>query len=184
MKIVVGLGNPGPEYMHSRHNAGFIFLDELSKKYNISLQFNKKFQANFARTQILQQGQAEDVCLLQPLTFMNRSGESVRAFLDYYYPEFFSEDEGNHLLVAHDDLDLELGQYKLHKGKGPKIHNGLLSIYEQLGHRNFWHVRLGVDSRAGQRVIPPSEYVLMKMSAYEEKLLRQEALAIIGELFT
>lgn len=182
MKIIVGLGNPGLDYQNTRHNAGFMLVDHLADKFNLSLGFDKKFEAEFVRSEIIQNGVAEDLCLFKPMAFMNRSGESLQKFLAYYYSQFFEEDEGNHLIVAHDDLDLSLGKYSLQKGKGPKQHNGLNSIYQQLGHKNFWHLRLGVDSRAGARNIPSSDYVLMKMNETEQVLLQAVITEVAKEL--
>ncbi len=149
----------------------------------MELRFDKKFQADFVKGEIVQKGLAEDICLFKPMAFMNRSGESLQKFLAYYYSQFFEEDEGNHLIVAHDDLDLSLGKYALHKGKGPKQHNGLTSIYEQLGHKNFWHLRLGVDSRGGERKVPASDYVLMKLQSDEQQLLKQAIEEVAASLF-
>lgn len=183
MKIFVGLGNPGPEYTQTRHNAGFMFVDQLAARFNLHLQFNKKFMAEMLKTEIVQNGVSEDIFLFKPMSFMNLSGENLFRFLDYYYSDLLETDEGNHLLVAHDDLDLALGTYKLHKGKGPKNHNGLLSIYDRLGHKNFWHVRLGVDSRSGDRAIPPRDYVLKHMDALELSMLSQSITSLIDTLF-
>lgn len=177
----MGLGNPGKEYEETRHNAGFALVDFLAKKFNLTLKFDKKFQAEYVKAEIIKNGVAEDICLIKSMSFMNNSGASLRAFLDYYFDEILTEDEGNHLIVAHDDLDLELGQFKFQKGKGPKIHNGLLSIYKHLGHKNFWHLRLGIDSRGNNRNIPSSDYVLMKMTS-EEKTVLNQTIAEVSEL--
>jgi len=167
MKIFVGLGNPGPEYRDSRHNAGFIFLDTLAKKIDLSFKFNKKFNADLA-------SRRDDIFLLKPLTFMNLSGQAVRAFLDYAKIDLGDSLNGpldgpNDLIVVHDDLDLPLGTYKLQKGVGPKTHNGLQSLYQHLGSKDFWHLRLGVDSRAGERQIPSADYLLKKMTSTERQ---------------
>lgn len=180
----MGLGNPGKEYEGSRHNAGFALVDYLAKKFAFTLKFDKKFNAEYAKGEIIQNGVAEDICLLKSMAFMNRSGVTLRAFLDYFYDDLLSEDEGNHLIVAHDDLDLVLGEFKLQKGKGPKIHNGLASIYEQLGHKNFWHLRLGVDSRAGDRNVDASNYLLMKMASEEKAILQKVIEELTDSLFT
>lgn len=172
MKVIVGLGNPGLEYEKTRHNAGFIFVDFLAQKFALNLQFEKKFELAYVKTEIIQNGVAEDLCLIKPLAFMNNSGIVLRNFLNYFYSDLLEEDEGNHLIVAHDDLDLDLGQYKLQKAKGPKVHNGLNSIYKHLGHKNFWHLRLGVDARGGQRQLEASHYVLMKMNLEEQTRLQ------------
>jgi len=180
MKVIVGLGNPGKEYEHTRHNAGFTFIDFLAKKLSLSLNFDKKFNVEYVKAEIIQNGVAEDICLIKTMSFMNNSGITLRNFLNYFYADILEEDEGNHLIVAHDDLDLDLGQFKLQKGKGPKVHNGLTSIYKHLGHKNFWHLRLGIDSRAGNRNIEPSNYVLMKMNQIDQEKLEK----VIAEVFS
>ncbi len=183
MKIIMGLGNPGKDYEETRHNAGFEMVDYLAKKFSLKFKFDKKFQAEYVKAEIIQNGVPEDICLIKPMTFMNNSGMALRSFLEYFYEEILDEDEGNHLIIAHDDLDLELGQFKLQKGKGPKIHNGLSSIYQHLGHKNFWHLRLGVDSRGGERNISPSDYVLMKMNSAEKDKLQNVIAEVVGLLF-
>jgi len=165
MKIFVGLGNPGKEYQFSRHNAGFLFIDALAKKLDLDFKFEKKFNADLA-------SKRDDLFLLKPQTFMNRSGQSIRAFLDYLKIDLSSPFTGpNDLIVVHDDLDLIFGSFKLQKAKGPKSHNGLQSVYEHLGNQDFWHLRIGIDSREGLRQIPPADYVLKNMSIKERKIL-------------
>lgn len=180
----MGLGNPGKEYEQTRHNAGFTMVDYLAKKFSLTLKFDKKFQAEYVKAEIIKNGVAEDICLIKSMGFMNNSGITLRAFLDYFFDEIVTQDEGNHLIVAHDDLDLELGQFKLQKGKGPKVHNGLDSIYKHLGHKDFWHLRLGVDSRKGNRNISPSNYVLMKMNQEEKDALEQVIIEVSSLLFS
>jgi len=184
MKIIVGLGNPGKEYENTRHNAGFTFIDFLVQKFALDLKFDKKFNVEYVKTEIIQNGVAEDICLIKPMAFMNNSGITLRAFLDYFYAEVLEETESNHLIVAHDDLDLDLGQFKLQKGKGPKVHNGLNSIYKHLGHKNFWHLRLGIDSRIGNRSIEPSNYVLMKMNQIDQEKLKKVITEVTTCLFS
>lgn len=171
MRIIVGLGNPGKNYQNTRHNAGFIFVDYLADLLQLSWKYEKKLQAKLARSEVIYQGSTEDLCLIKPETFMNLSGQAVRAALDYYYPDVL-EEEPQHLVVAHDDLDLPLGEFKLQK-KGPKVHNGLQSLYQHLGFDDFWHLRIGVDTREGMRTLPPADYVLMKMSPEEQKQLQE-----------
>ncbi len=180
----MGLGNPGKEYEETRHNAGFALVEYLAKKFSLALKFDKKFQAEYVKAEIIKNGVAEDICLIKSMSFMNNSGVTLRAFLDYFFEEIIKEDEGHHLIVAHDDLDLELGQFKLQKGKGPKVHNGLSSIYQHLGHKNFWHLRLGIDSRNGERNISPSSYVLMKMNQEEKTKLQEVVTEVADSLFS
>jgi PTH1 family peptidyl-tRNA hydrolase len=184
MKIIMGLGNPGKDYEETRHNAGFAMVDFLAKKFSLTLKLDRKFQAEYIKAPIVRNGVTEDICLIKSIGFMNNSGVSLRAFLEYFYSNFLLDDESNHLIVAHDDLDLELGQFKLQKGKGPKVHNGLSSIYQHLGHKNFWHLRLGVDSRKGDRSINSSNYVLMKMVADERAELQKAISEAASSLFT
>lgn len=180
MKIFVGLGNPGKEYERSRHNAGFIFLDALAKKLDLSFKFDKKFKAEVA-------SRRDDLFLLKPQTFMNLSGQALRSFLDYLKIAVGDALNGpfdgpNDLIVVHDDLDLLLGTFKLQKGTGPKGHNGLQSIYQYLGTQDFWHLRLGVDSREGKREISSADYVLKAMTAEERKILDDTIEQVLQEL--
>ncbi len=183
MKIIVGLGNPGPEYQKTPHNAGFMLVDYLADKFALPLRVDHKFKAAYAKGELLRDGLAQDVFLIEPQTFMNESGVAVRSLLDYFYKGVLEEDEGNHLIVAHDDLDLPLGTFKLQKGKGPKTHNGLLSLYQHLGHKNFWHLRLGVDGRGSDRSLPSRDYLLKPYSATELEQLRQMVERVAAELF-
>jgi PTH1 family peptidyl-tRNA hydrolase len=116
MKLIVGLGNPGREYENTRHNVGAIFIDYLKKKEIPS-----------------------GIILAKTDVFMNDSGTSVRKMVDYYKLGL------DFLCVVHDDLDIPLGSYKIQKGKGPKLHNGILSVENELGSEDFWRVRIGVD---------------------------------------
>ena len=168
MKIVVGLGNPGAQYQHTKHNVGFMVVDKIALTDSFpDFTLQAKFKAEVTRK--------DEVMLVKPQTFMNRSGESVSSIIRMY------KDQGqnasattlDHLLVVHDDLDLELGNWKIQLGTGPKIHNGLLSLYEQLGTQQFWHVRVGVDTRQGDRTIPSERYVLMPFTQREAQTLAQ-----------
>lgn len=168
-KTIFGLGNPGEEYQNTRHNAGFLFVIYLRKKLGLSnFSFNKKLQAEVSVSR--------DMILAKPQTFMNLSGEAVKKTLSYFYDDFkeaaLQHELLNNLYIAHDDLDLELGQYKIQQGVGPKQHNGLLSIYQALGTENFWHVRIGIDDRGGVRTMPPDKYVLQRLS--ESRVLNLE----------
>lgn len=160
MKFIVGLGNPGQEYQYSRHNAGFMVIDEIAEKLKV-LQFQQqaKFFSEIARS--------DDIFLVKPQTFMNNSGKAVRAILDFYKAS--TED----LYVVHDDLDIAVGSYKIQLGTGPKVHNGLKSIYQYLHTENFWHVRIGVDGSNGLRDIPGKDYVLMPFKAEELPVLHE-----------
>ena len=133
IRLIVGLGNPGPEYAGTRHNAGFRFVDALARRESAVMREERKFQAEVGRIRV---GERE-VWLLKPLTFMNNSGRAVQAAAQYYK---ISPEE---ILVAHDELDIDPGQMRLKQGGGHAGHNGLRDIAAQLG-TDFWRLRLGV----------------------------------------
>ena len=129
-RLIVGLGNPGPEYEATRHNAGFWFVDHLADKLKASLAPQAKFFGKAARI--------GETWLLEPSTFMNRSGQSVAALANFYKipPE--------EILVIHDELDLPPGGIRLKQGGGNGGHNGLKDIQAKLGTPDFWRLRLGI----------------------------------------
>jgi peptidyl-tRNA hydrolase, PTH1 family len=129
-RLVVGLGNPGPEYESTRHNAGFWFVDQLAAQLRVSLTPQAKFLGRA--------GRAGELWLLQPTTFMNRSGQAVAALANFYK---ISPDE---ILVVHDELDLPPGGIRLKQGGGNGGHNGLKDIQARLGTPDFWRLRLGI----------------------------------------
>jgi peptidyl-tRNA hydrolase, PTH1 family len=162
MITIVGLGNPGSEYAQTKHNVGFVVVDRLAEQLGLSWESKSKFQVEVAKN--------NQVTLIKPMSFMNKSGQSVRAVLDFFQKNQAEDKAYDQLYVVHDDLDLELGTYKFHLGRGPHGHNGLLSLYQHLGSKQFWHVRVGVDARAGLRIIPPDVYVLSPFEAGETRL--------------
>lgn len=129
-KLIVGLGNPGAEYEATRHNAGFWFVDQLASMLKVPFQTEGKFFGRLAKS--------SDLYLLQPMTFMNRSGQSVAALARFY------KIEPEEILVVHDELDLLPGEIRLKQGGGNGGHNGLKDIQAQLGTPNFWRLRLGI----------------------------------------
>jgi PTH1 family peptidyl-tRNA hydrolase len=178
MVFIVGLGNPGPEYAKTRHNVGWILLDHLAASLKAPpFTFQKKFQAEMSKV--------GPYVLIKPQTFMNESGQAVRAVLDFYGQIAAQPDaEYQQLAVIHDDLDLEFGQTKIQLGKGPKIHNGLLSLYHHLHTNSFWHVRMGVDSRAGDRSIPGRSYVLQALNPTELEKIAVTSQSLSQDLLT
>ncbi len=127
MKIIVGLGNPGKEYEKTRHNVGFMVLDEVGREWKKE----KKFLAEIGQLN-------KDTLLVKPQTFMNDSGKAVRKICDFYKVNIT-----NDLWVVHDDLDLELGRIKIHAG-GTSGHHGIESIIKETGNSDFMKFRLGV----------------------------------------
>jgi peptidyl-tRNA hydrolase, PTH1 family len=131
IRLIVGLGNPGPEYEQTRHNAGFWLVDNLAR---MPLTREARYNALAAKTTIA----GNEVWLLEPQTFMNRSGQSVGALARFYK---IAPDE---ILVVHDELDLPPGTAKIKKGGSSGGHNGLKDISAALGTQDYWRLRIGV----------------------------------------
>ena len=134
--LIVGLGNPGVEYAHTRHNAGFDTMTLLEKHYQVTLG-RKMLQGLLAE---VTDGEKK-IVLCKPQTYMNASGECVRKLLQWYHAE------PDHLLVIHDDIDLPPGRVRVRKNGGPGTHNGMRSIAEELGHTDFPRIRIGTGDR-------------------------------------
>jgi PTH1 family peptidyl-tRNA hydrolase len=146
--LVVGLGNPGREHVHDRHNAGWMVVDELARRHGGS--FRSKFSGRLAEVRI---GDAR-VALLAPETYMNLSGRSVSAAC-----RFFKADPAD-LLVVHDEVDLDFGRLQARHGGGLAGHNGLRSVAETLRTRDFLRLRIGVGRPGRGDPRPVSDYVL------------------------
>ena len=134
IKLYVGLGNPGPEYQDTRHNAGFWWLDALARELKVHLTMDKSYYGLVARTTV----QGNTIWLLAPQTFMNLSGKSVGTLARFF------KIAPNEILVAHDELDVAPGQVKLKFGGSHAGHNGLRDIHAQLGSGDYWRLRLGI----------------------------------------
>ena len=158
MRLVVGLGNPGPEYVATRHNAGCWFVDRLALKEGVGLRRESRFQGIVGRIP-----GSHDCWLLLPQTFMNASGRAVGAFSRFYRiaPE--------EILVAHDELDLPPGTPRLKKGGGVSGHNGLKDIAAHLGSHDFWRLRLGIGHPGDRAVVV--DYVLHPPRREEQELI-------------
>jgi PTH1 family peptidyl-tRNA hydrolase len=135
IKLIVGLGNPGPDYEETRHNAGFWFVDRLAQRQHQSFRNESRHHGMVSKLIV----SGEEVRLLKPKTFMNRSGQAVSSLANYFRipPE--------EILVVHDELDLEPGQVRLKSGGGHAGHNGLRDIMSALGCRDFHRLRIGID---------------------------------------
>lgn len=134
IKLFVGLGNPGPEYESTRHNAGFWWLDEVAREFKTPLLMDKNYYGLIGRTTV----NGQTVWLLKPQTFMNLCGKSVAALARFY------KIQPQEILVAHDELDIVPGEVKLKLGGSHAGHNGLRDIHAQLGTDDYWRLRLGV----------------------------------------
>ncbi len=151
MKLIVGLGNPGPEYAKTRHNAGFMVLDRLATRHAIT-GVKTKFHAGMLDGPIAGQRCA----LLQPMTYMNRSGLTVGEAVTFH------KLEPQDLIIVVDDVAIPTGKIRLRKEGGPGGHNGLSDIERALGHRNYHRLRIGIDSPPGR--MPLHDYVLGRFS--------------------
>lgn len=152
MKIIVGLGNPGKEYVNTRHNIGFMFVDEVAKTNNLSFSLDKSKRAELATGTI----KGEKVVLVKPITYMNLSGEALRLVMDYY--KVGAED----IIVIHDDLDLPTGKLRIRANGSSGGHNGLKSIIANIKTQEFKRIKIGIDKKGA--VI---DYVLGKFSKME-----------------
>lgn len=152
IKLIVGLGNPGPEYEQTRHNAGFWWVDEAARLLKVSLQMDRSHAGLLARANV----DGQTVWLLEPQTFMNLSGKSVGSLARFY------KIAPQEVLVVHDELDLPPGEVKLKKGGGHAGHNGLRDIHAQLGSAEYWRLRIGIGHPGNKNEV--ANWVLKKPS--------------------
>ena len=171
--LIVGLGNPGAKYDRTRHNVGFDVVDTLAQRWQIPVREQSRFKGLFG------QGigpKGRKLLLLKPSTYMNRSGESVRAVLDWYklLP--------SQILVVYDDMDLPLGRLRLRLKGSAGGHNGMRSLIQHLGTQDFPRLRLGIDSPKSNRVIQPDtvSYVLGRFTPVEQPIVT-EVLALAAD---
>lgn len=160
IKLICGLGNPGPNYERTRHNCGFMLADCLAGRYGGRWQ-RTKFKAEVCRAVI----GGERVLIMKPLTFMNNSGEAVRALLDYYRLR------PAQLLVAYDDVDVPLGSLRIREQGSPGTHNGMRSLVQHLGSRDFPRLRIGIGPQPRETDIV--DYVLGAYGGAEQELLEK-----------
>jgi peptidyl-tRNA hydrolase, PTH1 family len=161
IRLLVGLGNPGPEYEATRHNAGFWWLDAVARKLSITLLPQRAYFGLAAKASNAQ----GVIWLLQPMTYMNLSGKSVAALARFF------KIEPQQILVAHDELDLMPGQAKIKCGGGHAGHNGLRDIHAQLGSADYWRLRLGIGHPGVKAEVV--DYVLRKPTAEHRELIEQ-----------
>jgi peptidyl-tRNA hydrolase, PTH1 family len=159
IKLLVGLGNPGPEYEDTRHNAGFWWVDAVARELKVHLQPERAYFGHVARTTC----DGRPLWLLKPMTYMNRSGQSVAALARFFK---IAPDE---ILVAHDELDLAPGELKLKKGGGHAGHNGLRDIHAQLGSSDYWRLRMGIGHPGDKSEV--ANWVLKKPAPEQREAL-------------
>jgi PTH1 family peptidyl-tRNA hydrolase len=161
MKLIIGLGNPGEKYKNTRHNAGVVVIDKLQK---INL--------------------PKGILVKKSSVFMNESGAFIKNLIGQY------KIDPSDLYVIHDDLDIPLGSYKIQFGVGPKVHNGVNSIEREIGTKDFWRVRIGVDNRKNTggpsfaKASEGKEYVLQDFTSEERKILDKTIRKLLIDLVT
>jgi PTH1 family peptidyl-tRNA hydrolase len=176
MKLFVGLGNPEMKYANNRHNVGHTVIDAinifLNKKYKRKpAAFSQKF------LQSIVSDYSPFAVTAKPMKFMNDSGIAIKKLVDAY--KVNPED----LYVIHDDLDIPLGEYKIQMAKGPKVHNGIKSIEEELETKNFGRIRIGIENRNTKNRIKGEEYVLSDFTEEEKRILNWTIQKLIHEEF-
>lgn len=154
MFIFIGLGNPGTKYQNNRHNVGQMLIDYLAKNLK---------------------SQNENIKFFKTDCFMNQSGKAVKKIIENCKLKI------ENLIIFHDDLDIPLGKFKIQKGVGPKLHNGIKSIEQELKTKDFWRVRIGVDNRKPENHISGEIYVLQDFLPEEKELLTNEVFPAIKE---
>ena len=161
MFIIAGLGNPGREYENTRHNIGFLVIDDIAKKYQITM-LERKYKAVIGKGYI----DGHKVVLVKPLTYMNQSGESIRQATDYYKVDVTTQ-----LVVVSDDISLDVGQLRIRKKGSAGGHNGLKNIILHLGSENFIRIRMGVSDKPQGYDL--KDYVLGHFTDKEKKVLEE-----------
>ena len=172
MKVILALGNPGDKYTYTRHNAGFLIIDQLAAGQSAQFSNKPKFSADIAELNM----SGEKILLVKPTTYYNEVGIAARAILDFY--KLTLDD----LLIIHDDTALDFGKIRVRKGGRDAGSNGLKSLHTHIG-ADFWHIRIGTDNLL-RRQIGDVDFVLSKFNADEQKILRDwtipESIKLIG----
>ena len=188
MRIIVGLGNPGEKYKNNRHNAGFIMLDKIQKELNFSdFKFDNKFNAEIsegvslssrAKSATDEVEGSNRILLVKPQTFMNNSGEAVQKIMSFY--KLTPAD----IIVIHDDLDIEIGNYKISSDSSAAGHNGAQDIMDKLGAQNFKRIRIGIETAGGRqnRVIPGETFVLENFTEEEMDKIKNINNDVLSEI--
>lgn len=160
LRAIIGLGNPGPDYARTRHNAGFWFADLLARRHGGTFRVEPKFHGELTRVKIA----GQDVLLLKPSTYMNRSGQSAQALAQFYKLQPVD------LLAAHDELDLPTGTLRLKAGGGHGGHNGLRDLHKVFGD-SYLRLRVGIGHPGDKSLV--HNYVLSRASKADEDLILQ-----------
>lgn len=176
MKIIIGLGNPGEKFTSTRHNVGFMIVDKIQENWNLSTwEFNKKFNSQIAKGNF----NSQELLLVKPETFMNLSGDSVRAILDFYK---LTPDD---IIVIHDDLDITLGKYKIATDSTSAGHNGVQDIIDKIGTKKFIRLRVGIGQEKDGAIVcrlDAKDFVLQKFTQEELKTIEEVTIRVIEEI--
>jgi len=172
MKIIVGLGNPGDKFQDTRHNVGFMVLDQIKEKNDFSdFSYSEKFKAETSRGSL----EKNALILAKPQTFMNNSGESIKSLIKYY------KLDASCLIVIHDDIDIELGKIKISRDSGSAGHKGVQSIIDSLKTNSFTRIRMGILPVKGKPA-ETEKFVLKKFTKQEKEIIKKTTDRAIKEL--
>jgi peptidyl-tRNA hydrolase, PTH1 family len=175
MKLIIGLGNPGRKYEKTRHNIGFVIVNALRAHLDSTdWKLSKKFNAEIAE---IDAGENK-IILTKPMTFMNGSGQAVQLIMNFY--KLTHKD----MIVVHDDKDLKLGEIKIQADRGHAGHNGIRSLIDHIGTKDFTRVRVGVASDNGRRMQDTSTFVLGKFGLLEKRKVKKMIEKSVGEIVT
>ncbi len=174
MKIIVGLGNIGEQYVNNRHNCGFMVVDKLAEELRAKFKDEPKFESYIAETEY----KGEKILLAKPTTLMNRSGTAVSKLINFY------KTQGKDLILIYDDIDLPLGTIRVRKKGSAGTHNGMKSVIIETGKQVFPRIKLGIESRGvtAPKLQNLASFVLTNFSSKEEILIKDSIGKAISEL--
>ena len=172
LQLIVGLGNPEQKYMPTRHNVGFWVADSLSKKLARDFTFHKKYESDLFEYEF----ESRLFYFMKPLSYINNSGVPIKKFIKN------KNIEAENILIIYDDLDLAVGKVRLKQGGGSGGHNGLNSIIEQIGSKNFWRLRIGIGKPDDKNKV--IDYVLGRPSLVDKNLINKSIDLLIDEINT
>jgi len=170
LKLIVGLGNPEKKYLSTRHNVGFWVLDSLAEKLTKTFSQQKKYESELFEYEF----DSKLFHMMKPLSYINNSGIPIRKFIKN------KNIEVENILIIYDDLDLDVGKIRLKQGGGSGGHNGLNSIIEQIGSKNFWRLRIGIGKPDDKNKV--IDYVLGKPSLDDKNLIHQSIEVMLSEI--
>ena len=170
LKLIVGLGNPEQRYLTTRHNVGFWVLDSLAEKLSTNFSQQKKYESELFEYEF----DSKLFHMMKPLSYINNSGIPIRKFIKN------KNIEAENILIIYDDLDLGVGKIRLKQGGGSGGHNGLNSIIEQIGSKNFWRLRIGIGKPGDKNKV--IDYVLGKPSLDDKNLIHQSIEVMLSEI--